>query len=192
MSAYNKLLVDVDFSDDDTGFPMELPSAPVVAPPNSPAVNVTQGSPWFSTRKGLSSEDDRNTRATKYNYVVQVMQARSQPRAQKKQSKLPQAPASARLPPPKTAQDMAVAREQRKRDNAAKKERKRAQQKAAEARELGPNRRVQLMPMTIDEDVEMECGSIKEGPSTVEPMPSTTSNVDVEMNGDTAGKESLD
>ena len=91
-----------------------------------------------------------------------------------------------RLPPPKTAQSKAIEKEQKKRDRARAQERNRAQQAAAGAKASGPKGYVQPMPKTTDEDFEIGEKPVEEGSSTVEPTPSTTSNVDVEMEGDTA------
>lgn len=51
--AYEDLYEDEDSSDEDAGIPMKLPSVPVVAPPKSMAVNVTQGNAWFPTQKAI-------------------------------------------------------------------------------------------------------------------------------------------
>lgn len=135
---------------------------------------------------------ERALRAAKFQYIVQSMENRAQPRGPKQQPKAPQAPVMTRLPPPKSAQDKAVAREEKKRAKAHAKERKRAQQAAADAKALGPKGYVQPMPKVTDEDVEMGEKPVEEGSSTIEPTPSATSNVDVEMGGDTAGKAPLD
>ena len=135
---------------------------------------------------------ERETRATKYHYVEQAMQNRSQPRAPKQQPKAPQAPDMTRLPPPKSAQDKAIAREEKKRAKAHAKERKRAQLAAADAKALGQKGYVQPMPKATDEDVEMGEKPVEEGSSAVDPTPSATSNVDVEMGGNTAGKARVD